>query len=270
MLNDPASSPAIPASRMNRGSAAVAAPATPMTSARLLTRPSLTPKMTARSVPDRAPVRCQFSDAPISDGAIARPARATPSRPATLTIGGRLRVRGHGRHPGCAAVAELVPDPRVLALVGGDRGDLGRLLGVVRLLLVALERDDHVGDGLGPEEPGEQDDEADARPRPLAGRHVGAELAQLVRPDLGVAALVAGDPVERPGADRILLDARERVVQDDGVALELQVVEAALDIDRGHASMVVRLAAVRRVPDVLRSPGHVDSATSCPPLPCAT
>ena len=90
----------------------------------------------------------------------------------------------------------------------------------------------------------------------------------LVGPDLGVAALVAGDPVERPGADRILLDARERVVQDDRVAFELQVVEAALDIDRGHASMVVRLAAVRRVPDVLRvtGPRRLGDVMPTPPL----
>ena len=65
MLNAPASRPAIPARRMRDGCAADA-PATPMTSDRLLTRPSLTPKMTARSVPDRALVRCHGSRRAIS------------------------------------------------------------------------------------------------------------------------------------------------------------------------------------------------------------
>ena len=60
MLNAPASRPAIPASTMKLGLPAEA-PATPMTSERLLTRPSLTPKMTARSVPDRPPARCHVS-----------------------------------------------------------------------------------------------------------------------------------------------------------------------------------------------------------------
>ena len=56
--NAPASSPAMPVSRMSRPF--VEAPATPMTRARFDTRPSLTPKMTARRVPDRA-LRCHPS-----------------------------------------------------------------------------------------------------------------------------------------------------------------------------------------------------------------
>ena len=41
---------------------------------------------------------------------------------------------------------------------------------------------------------------------PIGGRDVGAEVAQLRRPDVGVPALVAGDPLERRGAARVLLD----------------------------------------------------------------
>src|SRR6476661_1970218 len=66
MLNAPARSPATPASRMKLGFFD-AAPATPMTSDRLLTRPSLTPKMTARNVPD-CPARCQPSRRAMSAG----------------------------------------------------------------------------------------------------------------------------------------------------------------------------------------------------------
>ena len=70
---------------------------------------------------------------------------------------------------------------------------------------------------------------------PSGGRDVGAELAQLRRPDVGVAALVAGDPLEGGRAARVLLDRRQRVVQDDRVAFQLEVVEALLDVDGGHA-----------------------------------
>ena len=56
--NAPASSPATPARRMNRRSPVP--PVTPMTRARLETRPSLTPKMAARRRPEASP-RCQRS-----------------------------------------------------------------------------------------------------------------------------------------------------------------------------------------------------------------
>src|ERR671910_1243980 len=58
---------------------------------------------------------------------------------------------------------QTVPDLGVLALVGGDRRDLGRAaLGVVGLLLVALERLHEVRDRSGPEQAGHEHDEADA------------------------------------------------------------------------------------------------------------
>ena len=199
-----------------------------MTSDRLLTRPSLTPKMTARSVPDRPPrsVPGLALDRPRrhSPPAVRWPRRREPDRPASV-----------GRFAGL----EPVPDDRVLALVGGDRGDLGRgTLGVVGRLLVALERLDQLRDRRCAEQPGGQDDEPDAHPRTAGRRHVGAELAQLGGPDLGVAPLVAGDPLERLGAARVLLDAGQRVVQDDRVTFQLQVVETALDVDRGHPAIL--------------------------------
>ena len=54
-----------------------------MTSDRLLTRPSLTPKMTARRVPDRPPARCHGSRSATSAALDARRATPTPSRPPT-------------------------------------------------------------------------------------------------------------------------------------------------------------------------------------------
>ncbi len=58
MENAPASSPARPANRtVSRGASA---PANPMTSAVLLTRPSLIPKIAARRVPDLS-LRCHAS-----------------------------------------------------------------------------------------------------------------------------------------------------------------------------------------------------------------
>ncbi len=74
----PASSPAIPDRRMIDGSAV--APATPMMSERLLTRPSDAPKTIARRVP--APPRCQFSALVIS----ATPAATRPRRSASTAV----------------------------------------------------------------------------------------------------------------------------------------------------------------------------------------
>ena len=51
-------------------------------------------------------------------------------------------------------------------------------------------------------------------------------------------ALVAGDALERGRAARVLLDRGQRVVQDDRVAFQLQVVEALLDVDGGHGDIV--------------------------------
>ena len=122
-----------------------------MTSERLLTSPSLTPKMTARRVPDW-PLRCQRS---------ARPSRAG-------RMGADRRRAGSAGDP-AAAPSSRSPDLGVLALVGRDRGDLGRRLGVVEVLLVALEGLDEVGHGPRPEHAGEQDDHPDPASGALGG-----------------------------------------------------------------------------------------------------
>ena len=70
MENAPASSPAIPVSRITLCAAPV--PATPMTRAVLETSPSLTPNTPARSAPDRS-VRCHRSRRPICCCAFGRP-----------------------------------------------------------------------------------------------------------------------------------------------------------------------------------------------------
>ena len=184
----------MPARRMKLASAPAvpAAPATPMTRARLLTSPSLTPKMTARSVPDR-PDRCQRSRAAMSCS--------------TVSV--------------VAPALQLPPDLGVLPLVGGDRGDLGRRLRLVQLLLVALERGDEVGHGPRPEDPGEQHDDRDAKPRPgRRRRNVGAALLELAGPDVGVAPLVRRDPRNAAARRGSFSIAGEGVVEEDRVALE--------------------------------------------------
>ena len=132
---------------------------------------------------------------------------------------------------------EPVPDPRVLALVSGDRGDLGRrLLGVVCRFLVALERPDQVRDGARPEQAGDQHDQPDPWPGAVGRRDGRAELGQLVRPDVGVAALVRRDPAERVGTRLVLFDLRQRVVQHDRVAFQLEILEARREVDGRHAA----------------------------------
>ena len=49
-----------------------------------------------------------------------------------------------------------------------------------------------------------------------------------------MAPLVAGDPLEGGRPARIAVDRREGVVEDDRVALELEVVETLGGVDRGH------------------------------------
>jgi hypothetical protein len=50
--------------------------------------------------------------------------------------------------------------------------------------------------------------------------------------------LVAGDPLEGGAAARLAFDRRQRVVQGDGVALQLEVLQAGRDIDGGHEPIV--------------------------------
>ena len=199
----PASRPATPASTIRWLSAV--APAMPITSDRLLTRPSLAPKTAARSVPDRPP-RCHASS---------RRSR----RAGVLSSSPR-------REPG--------PDRGVLALVGRDRRRLGRQL---RRRRPAPRRPRGRGPcrpPRGAETPSDEDDHPHARARTVERRHLGARLLEARRPDLGVAALVGGDALERGGAVRILLDLGQLVVQDDRVALELEVRQASRALVRGQ------------------------------------
>src|SRR3990172_3717590 len=237
----PARRPAMPASRIMLGWAA--APATPITRARLLTSPSLTPKMVARSVPVW-PAVCHRSRAEMSAVERSRvgaagstptppappPAPRAPPHPPTRPPGGRPAGR------------QLPPDLGMAPLVGRDRLDLGARLALVDLLFLALERLDQIADRLRAEEAGHPDDQANAQAGPPGRRDRDALLAQLLRPDLAVAALVRGDVTEGGRAARFLLDAGQRVVQDDRVALELQVGEALLDVADGHAGIVPALA----------------------------
>ena len=145
------------------------APATPITSDRLLTSPSLTPKMAARSVPAR-PARCQASSSPVAD------------RGSGLGTADRPAGAGEGRHGGAAAATtgpaaagapaparkagiEPLPDLRVLALIGHDRGHGRVRLRLVELFLVAFQRLDEVRYGAGPEDACQADDETHPRTR---------------------------------------------------------------------------------------------------------
>ena len=138
--------------------AGVGAPATPMTSDRFETSPSLTPKMTARRVPERA-LRCQPSRWAIWSGDW-----AAPSDVGAWPDGSRASAAALPPGAGTGSPATAVPgvsplrlplqpppDLGVLALVGGDRCDVGGItLRVVRVLLVAFERLDQLGDRLVP------------------------------------------------------------------------------------------------------------------------
>ena len=193
----------------------------PITSEVLLTRPSDTPKITARSVPDW-PVRCQRSLRPIS-----------PARRGTWTS---RRAAGIGRRPSQAdlpCAVEPAPDLGVLALVGRDRRDLGRGLPGVGVLLVALEGLDEVADGACPEDPGQADDQSGPEAGPgRAGGTVAPSSRSL--PAQTSAWRRSLPAIVRKAAARrsLLLDPGQGVVQDDRVALELEVLEALLEVDR--------------------------------------
>ena len=135
-------------------------------------------------------------------------------------------------------------------------------LAVVGLFLVTLEGLHEVGDRAGPEQPGDQHDEPDPRPRAVGRRDGRPELGQLARPDVGVPPLVRRDPAEgfRPG--RVLLDLGERVVEDDRVAFELQILEAGREVDGRHAAhrTRVRVLAAYVAPRLRTTPvRHLDS-----------
>jgi hypothetical protein len=133
---------------------------------------------------------------------------------------------GNRRHPAAAtAGAEALPDRRMFALVGRDRLDLRRALGRVQILLVTLEREDEVPDGVRPEQARDEHDRPDPHPRTGGLGHVRAECPELVRPDLGVATLVSGDRPKGICPPLVLLDPGQRVIQRDRITLELQVLQ---------------------------------------------
>ena len=92
---------------------------------------------------------------------------------------------------------------------------------------------------------------------------VAPRSAQLARPDVRVAALVAGDLPERVGAPLVLLDLREAVVERDRVALQLEVLQALGDVDRGHRRNRSRSGGGTPGPSV---PLRTIAAMSLPPL----
>ncbi len=174
----------------------------------------------------------EVRDEAVRDAEDHRPERPRPAGPMPPLAGRDLRGCGHAGRRGAVSLGpgrddgpgvggdgavapgvvrdprfrDALPDLGVLALVCGDRLDLGRALRRVDLLLVALEGLDQVTDGVGAEDTGDGDDDPDAQPRPTRWRDGRAELAQPVRPDLRVAALVAGDRPERLGPPRLPLD----------------------------------------------------------------
>ncbi len=155
----------------------------------------------------------------------ARSPTAMPCLLANVAPGRRLELLP-SRKPG--------PDCGMLALVGRDPGRLGRQLRRVCLLFVALESENHVGHAPSAETPSDKDDHPDACPRTIERRHFCAGLLEARGPDLGVPALVGSDPLERGGTMRFLLDLCQLVVQDDRVALELQVCQASSALVRGQ------------------------------------
>ena len=199
MEKAPARRPATPARTMNwlPAAAPAAAPATPMTSERLLTRPSFAPKTAARSVPERPP-RCHASS------------RA------------RLLV------PALPPAVQLLPDLGVLAFVGRDLCRFGRELRRVSRFLVAFQRLDEVRHRVRAEHARQPDDRPHADARRARIRNRRTCLRQTIGPDLGVAPLVAGNSAERRGAVRILLDLGKSVVKNDRVTFEPEVGEARL------------------------------------------
>ncbi len=76
---------------------------------------------------------------------------------------------------------------------------------------------------------------------PFGGGTVAPSSCSLRGPDVGVPPLVRRDPAEGGGPVRVLLDVRERVVQDDRIALELEVFEACRKVDGRHAGHRTRV-----------------------------
>ncbi len=235
------------------------APATPITSERLLTRPSEAPKTTARSVP--APPRCQRSERVISSGAATFRARRVAStcvaaaiaEPTSMVAAGTCPQRRGSQGPSGrrrawrdrdrrrdllgrrrSAFLEALPGVRVGTLVGRDCGGLvGGWQASVDPLLGSLQRADHLGHGARSEHARGEEDDPDAGPRAArGGRDRRAERLETGAPDGRMPALVAGDRPEHVDPGRHLLDRGQGVVEQDRVLLEPEAGEALGEIGR--------------------------------------
>jgi len=125
-------------------------------------------------------------------------------------------------HPGSKAL----PDGGVLALVRGDRRDLRAILRVVERFLVPFHRLHEVRHGSRPEEACDPDDEAHPRAGAAGGGDIDTVLPQSRRPDLRMAALVGRDGAEGACPLGVALDLAQALVEDDRIALELEVGQA--------------------------------------------
>ena len=241
----------MPASRMKLG-LPDAAPATPMTSDRLLTRPSLTPKMTARSVPERPPARCQVSRRPTSAALVAPRAMATPSRPGWLTSGICSPAFSLSQMTACsrssaaiAATSGETPWPSYSASSSPSSALTSSATADVPATRAARMMNR-------------------TRIRGPAGGGTSAPSSRSF--DAQMSAWRRSLPAMRRNASarRGSFSMRgERVVQDDRVAFQLEVVETLLDVDGGHVVIVGHRLRV----DSGRCPRPTDrpSATSPPP-----
>ena len=157
----------------------------------------------------------------------------------------------------------------MLALVGHDGRHFRVVLRLVELLLVTLERLHEVGDGARTEDRGQGEDEADAASRRARRRHVSPCRRESSRPDLGVPPLVGGDGTEGSRPPRILLDARQPVIEHDGIALELEVGKASLEVgrveggDAAHLGIVAEDPARRRIEPQCRGGAARSAADAC-------
>ena len=242
MLNAPARRPAIPARRMKLPWPE--APATPITSDRLETSPSDTPKIVARSVPDR-PLVCQRSPRAIVVGGLRRarldarmPAggdeldRRPPAAPAAVPSRAFASPSRRFQISACSRSSAAIASTAGCVSWASYTASSSPSTALTRSLTARV-----------PNSAGEHDDEPDPGARTAGGRHGGSQLPEPVLPDRGVPPLVAGDVAERGGACLVLLDRGEGVVQHDGVLLELEVLEARGDV---HASNLANAAGPAR------------------------
>ena len=140
------------------------------------------------------------------------------------------------------ALGQTLPDLCVLTLVGGDRRDLGRsALTLVGLFLVTLEGLHELGDGAGPEQPGDEHDDAHSRPWAVGGWDGRTQLGQLAGPRCRRAAARSPRSGGRLPPGLVLLDLGERVVEDDRVTFELEILEAGREVDGRHAAHRTRV-----------------------------